>query len=418
MSAEPAPLLLVEDNPVYAEILQRLLPALGADMRFVPTCVDTAERAIEEIANTNYTLVILDYKLPGADGMSVLAHIRSLPMPRQPAVIMLTGMGNESVAVEAMKRGAKDYLPKDSLDVPSLMRAIGSALERKHLEQQVAQYTEELREKNAQVEADLNMAREIQEAFLPERYPTFPKGALAKESALHFYHRYLPTGAVGGDFFDVLRISDTQAGVFICDVMGHGVRAALVTAMVRALGEELVSAAAEPDKFLLEINRRLLGILTQTRMPMFASAFYVVVDLARGELRYSSAGHPSPLLVRRNLGTVEPLRFGGSRPGPALGVFEESVYPMARCPMAPEDLVMLFTDGLYEVEGAEGDEYGQERLLVAVNKRTRLPTGQLFDELLADVQKHAGNRGFVDDVCIVGVEVARVDLTESNAAGT
>ena len=247
MSAEPAPLLVVEDNPVYAEILQRLLPSLGAEMRFVPKCVDTAGKAIEEIANTKYSLVILDDKLPGADGMTVLAHIRSLPMPRQPAVIMLTGMGNESMAVEAMKRGAKDYLPKDSLDVPSLTRAISSALERKQLELQVARFAEELREKNAQVEADLNVAREVQGAFLPERYPTFPRNAPAKESALRFCHRYLPTGAVGGDFFDVLPISDTQAGVFICDVMGHGVRAALVTAMVRALAEELVSAAGEPD---------------------------------------------------------------------------------------------------------------------------------------------------------------------------
>ena len=313
MSAEPAPLLVVEDNPVYAEILQRLLPSLGAEMRFVPKCVDTAGKAIEEIANTKYSLVILDDKLPGADGMTVLAHIRSLPMPRQPAVIMLTGMGNESMAVEAMKRGAKDYLPKDSLDVPSLTRAISSALERKQLELQVARFAEELREKNAQVEADLNVAREVQGAFLPERYPTFPRNAPAKESALRFCHRYLPTGAVGGDFFDVLPISDTQAGVFICDVMGHGVRAALVTAMVRALAEELVSAAGEPDKFLVEINRGLLGILTQTRAPMFASAFYLVVDLARGELRYSSAGHPSALLVRRNMGTVEALRAGPVR---------------------------------------------------------------------------------------------------------
>jgi len=412
MNATPAPLLVVEDNPVYAEILQRLLPTLGADLRFAPRCVDTAEKAIEEIARTEYALVLLDYKLPGADGMTVLAHIRNLPLPRRPAVIMLTGMGSEAVAVEAMKSGAKDYLPKDCLDVPSLVRAITSALERKRLEEQVARYTEELREKNAQVEADLNMAREIQHAFLPARYPTFPSSAMAKESALHFHHRYLPTGAVGGDFFDILPISDARAGVFICDVMGHGVRAALVTAMVRGLTEELITAAAEPDKFLTEINHRLLGILTQTRMPMFASAFYFVADLARGELRYSNAGHPSPFLVRRNTGAVETLRFPDCRPGPALGVFEESVYPLCQVPLAPQDLVVLFTDGLYEVEGADGEEYGQERLLAAVRKRTTLPAGQLFDELLADVQRHAGNRGFVDDVCIVGVEVARVGLTE------
>jgi phosphoserine phosphatase RsbU/P len=416
MSAAPEPLLVVEDNPVYAEILQRLLPTLGPEMRFAPTWVDTAEKAVEEIARTDYVLVLLDYKLPGADGMAVLAHIRSLPVPRQPAVIMLTGMGNEAIAVEAMKRGAKDYLPKDCLDVPSLVRAITSALERKRLEEQVARYTEELRDKNAQVEADLNMAREIQQAFLPQHYPTFPSDAMAKESALHFHHRYHPTGAVGGDFFDVLRISDTRAGVFICDVMGHGVRAALVTAIVRGLAEELITVAAEPDKFLTEINHRLLGILTQTRMPMFASAFYLMVDLARAELRYSNAGHPSPLLVQRHAGTVETLRFPNCRPGPALGVFEESVYPLCQCALTPQDLVVMFTDGLYEVEGTDDDEYGQERLLAAVRKRINLPTGRLFDELLADVQNYAGNRGFVDDVCMVGVEVARVGLVEGDLA--
>jgi sigma-B regulation protein RsbU (phosphoserine phosphatase) len=415
MSTDPVPLLIVEDDPAYADNLLRLLPVLGEDLRFVPKCVDTAEKAIEEIANMRYALVVLDDKLTATDGMAVLGHIRSLPTSRQPAVIMLTSVGNESAAAEAMKHGAKDYLPKDELDAPSLMRAISGALERKSLEQQVARYTEQLREKNAQVEADLTMAREMQEALLPERYPTFPRNVPTKDSALHFCHRYLPTGAVGGDFFDLLSISDTQAGVFICDVMGHGVRAALVTAMVRALAEELASAAGEPDKFLMQVNRRLLGILTQTRMPMFASAFYLVVDLAGGELRYSSAGHPSPLLVRRNPGTVEALRFSGSRPGPALGVFEESVYPISRCPVTPQDLVVLFTDGLYEVEGAEGDEYGQERLLAAVNKRTKLSAGDLFDELLADVQKHAGNRGFADDVCVVGVEVARVGSIEGGS---
>ncbi len=412
MNAAPAPLLVVEDSPVYAEILQRLLPTLGADLQFAPKWVDTAERAIEEITRTDYTLAFLDYKLPGADGLTVLTHIRSLPLARQPAVIVLTGMGSEAVAVEAMKCGAKDYLPKDNLDAPSLVRAITSALERKWLEEQVARYTEELRDKNLQMETDLNLAREIQLAFLPHQYPTFPRDAIAAESALHFDHRYHPTSAVGGDFFSVLPISDTEAGILICDVMGHGVRAALVTAMLRGLAEELLLAAAEPDKFLTEINRRLLAVLTQTRSPMFASAFYAVIDLVRGELRYSNAGHPNPLLVRRSAGLVESLECPGCRPGPALGVFEESVYPLCRKALARHDLIMLFTDGIYEVEGAIGKEYGQERLLGAVRQRVDLPVGQLFDELLADVREYAGKQGFADDVCIVGAEVIRVASVE------
>jgi phosphoserine phosphatase RsbU/P len=412
MNAASAPLLVVEDSPVYAEILQRLLPALGADLQFEPKWVDTAEKAIEEISRTDYTLVLLDYKLPGPDGLTVLTHIRELPSPRQPAVIVLTGMGNEAVAVEAMKCGAKDYLPKDSLDAPSLVRAITSALERKRLEEQVARYTEELHAKNTQMETDLNLAREIQLAFLPHHYPTFPRDAIAVESAVHFDHRYYPTSAVGGDFFDVLPISDTEAGVLICDVMGHGVRAALVTAMIRGLAGELLPAAAEPAKFLTEINHRLLGVLTQTRSPMFASAFYAVIDLARGELRYSNAGHPNPLLVRRSAGLVESLDCPGCRPGPALGVFEESVYPLCRKALARHDLIVLFTDGIYEVEGAAGKEYGQDRLLGAVRQRADLPVGQLFDELLADVQQYAGKQDFADDVCIVGAEIVRVASAE------
>jgi sigma-B regulation protein RsbU (phosphoserine phosphatase) len=412
MNTAPIPLLVVEDSPNFAEILQRLLSTLGADLPFAPKWVDTAEKAIEEISRADYTLVLLDYKLPGANGLTVLTHIRSLPLPRQPAVIMLTGMGNEAVAVEAMKCGAKDYLSKDNLDMPSLLRAITSALERKRLEEQVARYSDEVREKNTQMETDLGLAREIQQAFLPQRYPTFPRDAIAPESALHFHHRYHPTGAVGGDFFNVLPISDTEAGVLICDVMGHGVRAALVTAMVRGLAEELLPTAAEPARFLTEINHRLLATLAQTRSPMFASAFYVVIDLARGELRYSNAGHPNPLLVRRSAGLVESLDCPGSRPGPVLGVFEESVYPLCRKALARHDLIVLFTDGIYEVEGADGKEYGQDRLLAAVRQRADLPVDQLFDELLADVQQYAGKHGFVDDVCIVGAEVVRVGSPE------
>jgi serine phosphatase RsbU (regulator of sigma subunit) len=406
----PIPLLVVVSSPEDLEILQRLLPVLSADLQFVPKWVDTAEKAIEEIARENYALVLLDHKLPGADGLTVLAHIRNLPSTRQPSVIMLTDTVDE--AAEAMKCGAKDYLPKDRLDAPSLVRAITPVLEGKRLEEQVARYADELREKNAQMEIDLNLAREIQRAFLPHSYPTFPRDAIASESALYFRHRYHPTNAVGGDFFDVLPISDTEAGVLICDIMGHGVRAALMTAIVHALAEELIPVAAEPDKFLTEINRRLLTVLAQTHNPMFTSAFYAVIDLARGELRYSNAGHPNPLLVRRSAAVVETLDCPGSRPGPVLGVFEESMYPLCRRMIERHDLLLLFTDGLYEVEDPDGQAYGRERLLAAVRQRINLPVDPLFEELLKEIQQYAGKDDFIDDVCIVGAEAVRVGAPE------
>lgn len=391
------PLLIVEDNPVYAEILQSLLPTLGSDFQFAVKWVDTAEKAQEEIKTTAYELVLLDYKLPGADGLTVLAYIRSLPAAQQPAVIMLTGMGREEIAVEAMKRGAKDYLPKDALDVPSLVRAISGALERRTLEAQLARYTEELRQRNAEMQADLNLAREVQEAFLPQSYPKF-------NGALEFHHLYLPTATVGGDFFDVLSLSDSAAGVFICDVMGHGVRAALVTAILRGLVEELKPVAVNPGEYLTGINRGLVSILRQTKMPMFASAFYLIADAGRGEIRFANAGHPYPFHVQRGRGTVEALRGEG----PALGVFEDSKYAETKCALSARDMIVLFTDGIYEVDGKNDEQYGPDRLLQAVQKRSEKSPAQLFDELLKEVTEHAGGAPFIDDVCLVGIEAKRV----------
>lgn len=265
----------------------------------------------------------------------------------------------------------------------------------------------ELRARNALMHADLELARAMQEAFLVRQYPRVPQKAGAGESVLSFHHRYIPNAALGGDFFHVAALSGTCAGVFICDVMGHGVRSALVTAMIRALVGEKSLAAADPGGFMTAINEHLHGILEQARTPMFASAFYLVADMARGRLTYANAGHPSPLRVRRGAGTVEPLLTENSPSGPALGVFPNAVYESASCAMADDDLFVLVTDGVFEVQGHD-DEYGEARLLDAVRRRVNLPVDTLFDELLQEIRAFSTNGVFADDVCLVGVNVSRL----------
>ncbi|RYD77275.1 MAG: response regulator, partial [Verrucomicrobiaceae bacterium] len=221
---------------------------------------------------------------------------------------------------------------------------------RKEAEEKLARYTQELQEKNAEMADDLEMAREVQQAFLPQQFPPFPRHAPPAQSALAFHSKYLPTNTLGGDFFHIIPVSDVEAGVLICDVMGHGVRAALVTAIQRALVEELTEYASLPGDFLTRLNGSLVSILRRTRSPMFASAFYILVNVETGNLCYANAGHPRPLHLNRAKGDVVSLDGPGTRPGPALGVFENSHYEQQESCLQPRDLLLLFTDGLYEVE--------------------------------------------------------------------
>jgi len=289
--------LLVEDNPGDARLIQLMIEDSGADL-FVIEQVERLEEGLRRLAEGGIGLVLLDLSLPDSHGLETFSqlHARAPQLP----IIVLSGLNDTTVAVQAVHEGAQDFLVKGQVEGQLLVRAMRYAIERKGLTEQLGRYAEELRTKNAQLEADFNMAREIQEIFLPQQYPTFPRWIAPEESALKFCHRYLPAAAVGGDFFDIFAITGTTAGVFICDVMGHGMRAALVTAIMRGLLEELMPVAADAGKFLTEINRSLHTILRRTREPFLATAFYMVADVATGELRFASAGIPAPCVSAAN----------------------------------------------------------------------------------------------------------------------
>lgn len=405
-AAEPVSLkvLLIEDNPLDARLIGIMLRE-AANGTIDLELADRMATGLKRLRQGGIDLVLVDLSLPDSHGLESFAQVQALAqgMP----IIVLSGLADETVAVRAVHEGAQDYLVKGQVSGPLLVRAMRYAIERKRTSEQLARYAEELRKKNAQMEADFQMAREIQQMFLPQWYPTFPASAAPEQSALRFYHRYQPAAAVGGDFFNILSITNTMAGLFICDVMGHGMRAALVTAILRGLVEELIPLAMDAGKFMGEINRSLHAILRRTSEPLLATAAYLIADIDRAELRFASAGHPSPFRLRRDLASAEPLKTYDSRHGPALGLFEDTVFPICRCPLAPGDLIVLFTDGLYEVNGRAEEEYGLERLLAAVRRRVRLPADQIFDELLADVRQFGGRDDFEDDVCLVGMEIMR-----------
>jgi serine phosphatase RsbU (regulator of sigma subunit)/FixJ family two-component response regulator len=454
-------ILIAEDSLTQAMKLQFILEESGYRVAVARNGRE-ALTTLESRSNGSLpTMVVTDIEMPEMNGYELCRRVKSDESLKHLPVILLTSLSDPKDVFKGLECGADNFVvkpynedfllsridymlanqrlrasktPEDGTNggieiffaghrhvlsaAPSIQTTVDlllgtyeTAIEKNQELSQAKEMLEkqaaELREKNEHMQADLNLAREIQQAFLPKQYPSFPHAVLPNQSSLQFAHHYRPTTTLGGDFFDVLALSDTESGVFICDVMGHGVRSALVTAMMRALVGERTSVATDPGQFLKEINHHLLAILEQTRTPMFASAFYMIADAATGELRYANAGHPSPLWVRRNAGVVEWLPLAENASGPALGVFEEADYETAQCMLAERDMIVLFTDGLYEVEGPDG-EYGEERLLASVRERMHLPPPKMFDEMIEEILQYSGSREFEDDVCLLEMELTRI----------
>jgi serine phosphatase RsbU (regulator of sigma subunit) len=262
-----------------------------------------------------------------------------------------------------------------------------------------------IRRKNEQMETDLRMATELQQALMPNAYPNFPAGPNQTATRLRFYHRYLPASMMGGDFFHIARLSDDTAGICICDVMGHGVRAALITAMVRALIETHAAETADPGRFLTELNTEFTRILKQTGTLVFATVLYCVINVRDCEARFARAGHPAPLHVRRITGEVGAVASSQGASGPAMGLIPNAQFKTSEAKLAPGDFFLFFTDGVIEVEDKEGREFGIEGLRQSIRSNLNQPTESLLEAIISDVYTFAGSTVLTDDACLVVAEL-------------
>lgn len=279
---------------------------------------------------------------------------------------------------------------------------------RKQAQLALAEQSALLHKKSQQIEDELKMARELQLAMVPQDFPAISLGAEGGE-ALKFYTYYMPSGAVSGDFFDVFQLSDTAVGVFICDVMGHDVRAALITAMMHALVQDLSATAADPGQLLTEINQALCKVFRQSGATMFATALYMVADVGTGQLSYANAAHPHPLRLKRPSGVVEVLGHDADgKKGAALGLFRDTKFSTCHRPLEVEDLLVVYTDGLTEEEGPDGGIFSQERLGETIANLSSQPPKELLGKVLGEIRRFSGHQEFSDDVCLLGVEVKRL----------
>lgn len=256
---------------------------------------------------------------------------------------------------------------------------------------QLAELSTYLKRKNEAMAEELQLAREVQQAAIPQFLPK-----LANDQ-VRFDHRYEPASDLAGDFFEVLELGPEKVGFLVCDVMGHGVRAALIVSMLRGLLEKGQEQRESPGDFLKGLNAGLCHLLERTGITIFSTAVYGVIDLQKGTLKIASAGHPAPL-VQRGKG-VDSLNFEKGSKGPALGLVEGVEFGETTLVLNELKALWCFTDGIFEVRNEAGEELGPEGMARQLERNGNL-------QVLVDYARDfSGGEKFEDDVCILGLEL-------------
>lgn len=265
-----------------------------------------------------------------------------------------------------------------------------------------------LQQKNEAYEEELLLAREIQQALAGEG---FPAATSHDRSHVSFGARYIPISGLAGDFFEVMKMNEDCYGVLICDVMGHGVRSALIVAMLRGLLEKQRAQAQEPGLFLQGLNDGLAAILERAGTTMFATAFFGVIDLSAHTFRYACAGHPGPIVSGK--GGVRQIASERSHKGPGLGLLKTATYPTNSIDLSEIDRMVLFTDGVLEAENQSGEPFFENRLMEIIGKKSGEPMDSLLDGILSAVLAFSEGQHFDDDVCLLGIQISRAEAHQA-----
>jgi phosphoserine phosphatase RsbU/P len=267
-----------------------------------------------------------------------------------------------------------------------------------------------------QMELELCRASEVQRSFLAARRVVFPEEPATGEGSIEVIHEYRPSGPVGGDFFCLLPLSETRVGIFIADVMGHGVGAALTMSALNAMARSEAARLSQPDAFLKRLNRRLRDVIAREESFEFITAFYLVVDTTDGSLVFATAGHHSPLLLQAGSHRARTLFDHEKIRGPALMLVHEPQFSTGESRLEPGDRILLFTDGLTEMPAAPSndEDLGIEGLIQTLDEIRAENLANLVGGVAAAVLGLSGAKAFKDDLCLIGIEYRNPQSRASN----
>lgn len=374
---KPERIVVIDDNPSDAAIVRRMLERAG----FAVQHASSGEEGIRMIADEPPDCALVDFRMPAMDGYEVCRRIKTDPATQNVPVLMLTGADSAKNLVEGLEAGADDYVTK-SADFEVIVARVRALL-------RVKAYQDELRQHTQRLENDLQFARRVQEALLPQKE--------FRARGMEIRSTYIPSETLSGDFYDYFE-TETGLLLLIADVSGHGLPAAILVSLLKSFFH---SEAAElsPSRFLRELNDFLL---TASLPSQFATAQIYRIEPEARRFTFATAAHPPFLLYRRATGEVISPEIPGNLIGMASGVeFEEQEFALD-----PGDLLFCYTDGLTDRRTESGEFYSIERIAEVLQRHGQGDPAALYQEIVRDVTSFSPTEEFRDDVAFT---LARVE---------
>jgi len=382
-------LLVVDDNEMNRDMLSRRLTRRGHSVEVA----EDGQTAIDMIGREPFDVVLLDIMMPGIDGMEVLRILRQTLSGTDLPIIMATAKDESEDVVAALKLGANDYVTKP-LDFQVVLARVQTqlALKRTH---------DQLIAAHARMKRDLDAAARVQHALLPASLP--------ETYGARFAWEYHPCDELAGDSLNLFKIDNRRVCLYVLDVSGHGVPAALLSVAVTrwlsptADAGSLVHEGSDAGHDFLpsDIAARLNTIFPmESNGNHYFTLILGILDTHTGGFRYVAAGHPGPTIVRPG----EPPTFTDA-PGFPIGIMPDAAFVESTLELRPGDRMYLHSDGLNEEMNESSKQFGRERLAAVLGKGVDLSLEQSLTLTIDEIARWRGDDNFSDDVSILGVEM-------------
>lgn len=416
--------LVVDDEELILQVMKEFFRQRGDHCE----TAGNGTEALRFIEDRIYDLVLSDISMPGMDGLELVRRIKTL----QPAAvcILMSGLGTRRDIISALKIGVFDFVDKPIPDLAQLTMIVDRAGESGRLLRERDSLLENLKQQNSKLEysllrlheafgqlrrqeealeSDLQKAQRVQRKFLPSGFPRL--------EGTELFGYYAPCDQLGGDFFGSFQFDDGRIAVYLVDVAGHGVSAAMVTVTFRELmrarqrmsgGDQLFTT---PDQVLQYMNTALLE--ENFDPPIFVSMIYGVLDPKSGHLVLASAGHPSPVCVNRQ-GELREVPVTGC----VLGTKCLGDYATTEFDLQPDEALLLYSDGLSDARSSGGEEFSRDRLRSILATEHASSALQIGDKIETQLLQHLSGVAASDDVTFIVLSrpAAQVDTLENGPA--